>query len=106
MQKRHPGGDETQAQDGANYTPISNQQQLDNQTVPAEFNTATEQTAYKTGFADGFNACTRNTADNRALSNGRTAVYRNAVSRRSAPRRVYYAYNRPSGRSFWQQPKA
>jgi phosphate/sulfate permease len=103
MHKSQPAAAETTAQDRANYTPVSNQQQLDNQTVPAEYNTATEQTAYKTGFADGFNACTRNTADNGTLSNGRTVAYRNAVSRRSAPRRVYYDYNRPSGRSFWQK---
>jgi hypothetical protein len=29
-------------------------------------------------------------------------VYRNTASR-SAPRRVYYDYNRPQGRSFWQK---
>ncbi len=104
MHKSQPVAAETTAQDRANYTPVSGQQQVDNQTVPAEFNTATEQTAYKTGFADGFNAATR-TADNR-VSDGRIApsrvVYRNAVSRR-APRRVYYDYNRPSGRTFWQK---
>jgi len=34
----------TTAQDRAQLHTVSNQQQLDNQTVPAEFNTATEQT--------------------------------------------------------------
>ena len=29
-------------------------------------------------------------------------VYRNSASR-TAPRRVYYDYNRPQGRSFWQK---
>jgi len=32
----------------------------DNEMVPAAFNTAGEQTAYKTGFADGFAAATEN----------------------------------------------
>jgi hypothetical protein len=109
MHKSQPASAETTAQDRANYVPVSAQQQpvsaqqqLDNQAVPAEFSTAPEQTAYKTGFADGFNACTRNTGDNRTLTNSRTAVYRNTASR-TAPRRVYYDYNRPGGRTFWQK---
>lgn len=101
MHKSQPAAAETTAQDQANSTPVAGQQQVANQTVPAEFTTGTEQTAYKTGFSDGFNACTRG-ADNRMLTNSRTTVYRNAVSR-TAPRRVYYDYNRPSGRSFWQK---
>jgi hypothetical protein len=32
----------------------------------------------------------------------RRVVYRNATSRR-APQRVYYNYNQPKGRSFWQK---
>jgi hypothetical protein len=99
MHKSQPAAAETTAQDQAKYTPVSSQQPLNNQAVPAEFSTAPEQTAYKTGFGDGFNACTSN---NRTLTNGRTVVYRNAVSR-TAPRRVYYNYNRPGGRSFWQK---
>lgn len=72
--------------------------------VPAEFNTAGEQTAYKTGFADGYNAAVQ--AENRTVPSGRVAtastrrvVYRNSTS----PRRVYYDYNRSSGRSFWDK---
>ncbi|MFN2530155.1 MAG: hypothetical protein ABR555_02540 [Pyrinomonadaceae bacterium] len=97
----------TAAQDNARYSTISDQQAVpDNQMVPAGFNTAAEQTAYKTGFADGFNACSE-PANNRALSTNRTVrsprvVYRNAVSR-TTPRRVYYDYNRSRGRSFWQK---
>jgi hypothetical protein len=74
------------------------------QFIPAEFNTAPEQSAYKTGFADGFNACTQ-PANNRAvLSSDATApvVYRNRGTRTSA-RRVYYDYRQPRGRSFWQK---
>jgi hypothetical protein len=109
MHKSQPATAETAqntAYDQARYTPVSGQQQLDNQLVPAEFNTPAEQTAYKTGFADGYNAATR--AENGVLSNGQTVVvprrvvYRSANSR-YAPRRVYYDYNRPRGRSFWQK---
>jgi len=75
----------------------------ENQTegVPSEFNTPAEQTAYKTGFADGFQAADQEQA---AASTSRTRyVARNTVVRRNAPRRVYYDYSRPQGRSFWQK---
>jgi len=77
-----------------------------NELIPAEFNTTAEQTAYKTGFADGYNAAV--TAQNgtqpagRASSTRNRVVYRNASSS-TAPRRVYYDYNRSSGRSFWDK---
>jgi hypothetical protein len=107
MHKSQPSTAETVAADNAKYSTVSGQQQLDNQAVPAEFNTPPEQTAYKTGFADGFNAAAQ-TASNGVVTTGRTVVapgrvvYRNASSR-TAPRRVYYDYNRPSNRSFWQK---
>jgi phosphate/sulfate permease len=106
MHKSQPSTAETVAADNAKYSTVSGQQQLDNQAVPTEFNTAPEQTAYKTGFADGFNAAAQ-TASNGVVT-GRTVVapgrgvYRNA-STRTAPRRVYYDYNRPSNRTFWQK---
>jgi hypothetical protein len=72
--------------------------------VPAQFNTAGEQTAYKSGFADGFAAAT---SDNRAVSTTSTVrraparvVYRNSGSRASSSR-VYYDYSRK--RSFWDK---
>jgi hypothetical protein len=81
------------------------------QVVPAEFNTAPEQTAYKSGFSDGFRTC-----DSVAAANGVNTstqylqprvVYRNAgrsyARTYSSPRRVYYDYQRPRGRSFWQK---
>src|SRR4029450_2531707 len=69
--------------------------------VPAEFNTPAEQTAYKTGFADGFQAADQE--KQAAVSNtGTRYVARNSV-RRSAPRRVYYDYSRPQSRSFWSK---
>ena len=106
MHKSQPSTAQTAAADNAKYTTVSGQQQ-GNQAVPAEFNTAPQQTAYKTGFADGFNAAGQ-TASNRAVTTGQTVVApgrvvnRNVASR-TAPRRVYYDYNRPSNRSFWQK---
>ena len=79
----------------------------DNEMVPAEFNTAGEQTAYKTGFADGFAAAAEN-RQSVVNSTGRSTsrvVYRN-VSRSSGNRassnRVYYNYE-PRKRSFWDK---
>src|SRR3989442_1030058 len=72
------------------------------QRVPAEFNTAEQQSAYKVGFADGFQAC----GDGRNVRVARSGVvYRNAPYARSSAnsRRVYYDYSRPKGRSFWSK---
>ena len=70
------------------------------------FNTAGEQTAYKTGFADGFAAASEQ--GTKTVSTARQAapsrvVYRstNSGSRNSA-RRVYYDYQ-PQKRSFWDK---
>lgn len=73
-----------------------------NQAVPAEFNTAEGQTAYKVGFADGFKA---------ANEGGTIPTVRNGVSSNSPvvrstssnSRRVYYNYNKPQSRSFWSK---
>lgn len=82
------------------------------QFIPAEFNSAAEQSAYKSGFADGFRACDTSAAGNRlSASNVQYSqprvVYRNtsrSYARTStSPRRVYYDYQRPQGRSFWQK---
>ena len=78
--------------------------------VPAEFDTAAEQTAYKSGFADGFSAAQGSITGNQMTSGvvytqPRT-VYRNSgrsYARNSSPRRVYYDYQQPKGRSFWQK---
>ena len=71
------------------------------------FNTAGEQTAYKTGFADGFAAA--NDQQVKEVSPSRQAapsrvVYRsaNSGSRTSSARRVYYDYQ-PRKRSFWDK---
>jgi hypothetical protein len=80
------------------------------QFIPAEFNTTSEQNAYKSGFADGFKSCESgavgvNTAN---LQNSQpTVVSRNSgrsyARSSSSTRRVYYDYQRPRSRSFWQK---
>ena len=85
--------------------PVSAEQpQVDQQLAAAGFNTTAEQTAYKTGFADGFAAASEQ--QNKAVSttSARRAsrvVYRNSGSTSSA-RRVYYDYQ-PRQRSFWDK---
>lgn len=82
------------------------------QFIPAEFNSSSEQSAYKTGFADGFRAAEAGLAGSRASAlNLQSAqprvVYRNAgrssAGRSQSSRRVYYDYQQPKGRSFWQK---
>ena len=68
--------------------------------VPAEFSSASEQSAYKTGFADGFRACSSGAAGTQ-LSSSSAPVYRNA-GRRYAHTTTAYS-TRPQGRSFWQK---
>ena len=84
--------------------------------VPAEFTTATEQTAYKSGFADGVQACQGGVAGYQSGSavapTQSRVVYRNTgrssarstARNSSGTRRVYYDYqNQPRKRSFWQK---
>lgn len=81
-----------------------------NEMVPAEFNTAGEQTAYKTGFADGYAAAaeTRQSAVTQGAATTSTrrapsrVVYRNTGSNRTSSNRVYYNYE-PRKRSFWDK---
>ena len=110
MHKGQPATAETRvasAQDTARNAvptaePISN-----NEMVPSEFNTAGEQTAYKTGFADGF-AAAATQAEQRTVPTSSTrraptrVVYRNSGSSRTASNRVYYDYQ-PRKRSFWDK---
>ena len=85
-----------------------------NEFVPSEFDTASEQGAYKTGFADGFAAALSSASSSSRLAPATVApqqrvVYRNTgrtgTARNSSnSRRVYYDYNQqPKGRSFWQK---
>ena len=110
MSKSQPATAETNttAQKAAQTTPVAAEQQVasNNEMVPGEFNTAGEQTAYKTGFADGFAAAaqveqrttTSATSTRRAPTR---VVYRNSGSRASS-QRVYYNYE-PRKRSFWDK---
>jgi len=105
MHKTQPAEAETTtaAQNAAQTTPAPAEQASNNEMVPVEFNTAGEQTAYKTGFADGFAAATQ--AEQRTGTVTRRAptrvVYRNSGSRASS-NRVYYNYE-PRKRSFWDK---
>ena len=105
MHKTQPAAAETTtaAQNTAQTTPTAAEQASNNEMVPAEFNTAGEQTAYKTGFADGFAAATQ--TEQRSVTTTRRTptrvVYRNSGSRASS-QRVYYNYE-PRKRSFWDK---
>jgi hypothetical protein len=111
MHKSQPAQAETAtaAQTSAPVAATTEQQTADsNEMVPAEFNTSGEQTAYKTGFADGFAAASQmenRTASTATATATRRApsrvVYRNSGSRASS-QRVYYDYQ-PRKRSFWDK---
>jgi hypothetical protein len=76
------------------------------QFVPAQFSSASEQNAYKSGFADGFQACQSGANQTAGLQSTQPVVARstNRSVARSSSRRVYYDYQQqPKGRSFWQK---
>ena len=84
-------------------------QATNDQMLPTQFNTAGEQTAYKTGFADGYDAAARGSETvgpapaptrTRATTSSKRVVYRNSASN---SQRVYYDYNQPRKRSFWDK---
>jgi hypothetical protein len=83
----------------------ADQTSADSEMVAAGFDTAGEQTAYKTGFADGYAAAMQ--AEQRTVAPAATrrtssrVVYRNSGSRASS-QRVYYDYQ-PKKRSFWDK---
>lgn len=100
MHKSQPAAAETTT--AAQTTTPATAQQSNNEIVPAEFKTAGEQTAYKTGFADGF-AAAANTSAMSTTTVSRApsrVVYRNRGSRAYSSR-VYYDYGRR--RSFWDK---
>lgn len=92
--------------------------------IPAQFDTASEQGAFKNGFAEGFAACQGNAGTNRSsVGTNRVSTaaaptqrvvyrnsgsnYRNAGSRNahSSSSRTVYSDNQPQPRrrSFWQK---
>src|SRR6185312_4579414 len=59
MHKSQPATAETTTADTSKNAVPADQVTANNEMVPAGFDTAAEQTAYKTGFADGFAAATQ-----------------------------------------------
>jgi len=108
MHKSQPATAETTttaAQDTARTAAPTAQPVSDNEMIPAEFNTAGEQTAYKTGFADGFAAASENRQSSVTTTTRRApsrVVYRNTGNSRASSNRVYYNYE-PRKRSFWDK---
>jgi hypothetical protein len=94
---------ETTTQDTARTaTPVAGEQANE-----MAFNTAGEQSAYKTGFADGFSAASEQETKAVSTTTRQAApsrvVYRNSSSgSRTSARRVYYDYQ-PQKRSFWDK---
>jgi hypothetical protein len=102
MHKSQPAAAETTTQ----TTPANDlAASQSNEVIPAEFNTPAEQTAYKSGFADGYNAAAvaENGTSGAVGTTRNQVVTRNVASRSSAPRRVYYDYNNQPKRSFWNK---
>lgn len=97
---------ESSAQDPGQYTTVANRQGVD-EFNPAEFDTREEQTAYKSGFADGFRAAqggvTGAYVQPGTVYQPSRAVYRSVARSyaHSSSRPVYYS--QPRGRSFWQK---
>ena len=103
MHKSQPAAAETTTAAQTTTPAATTAQQPDNEIVPAEFNTSGEQTAYKTGFADGYAAATNGSGVSTASTVRRSpsrVVYRNSGARASSSR-VYYDYSRK--RSFWDK---
>ena len=104
MHKSQPAAAETRVA-SAQETAKTAEPVSDNEMVPIEFNSAGEQTAYKTGFADGFAAARQAEQRTVTTTSRRTptrVVYRNGGSSRTASNRVYYDYQ-PRKRSFWDK---
>ena len=104
MHKSQPATAETTTT-AAKSAVATDQTSADSEMVQAGFNTVGEQTAYKTGFADGFAAAMQ--AEQRTVAPAATqrtssrVVYRNSGNRASS-QRVYYDYQ-PKKRSFWDK---
>jgi len=102
MHRSQPASAETATAAQTTAAPTGTEQANNNELVPGEFNTSGEQTAYKTGFADGFAAASESAANTAAPRRSTSRVlYRNSGSRASSSR-VYYDYQ-PKKRSFWDK---
>ena len=105
MHRSQPASAESATAAQTNALPAATDQQIaSNETVPGEFDTAGEQTAYKTGFADGFAAASQ--TESRVVNSSSVrrspsrVAYRSSGSRSTS--RVYYDYQ-PQKRSFWDK---
>ena len=106
---RNPDGTNSDVRYAQYQAAVSGREQI----VPAGFGTSAEQTAYKSGFADGFKACESGVAGSQVSSRATAyseprVVYRNTgrsyARTSSSSRRVYYDYQQPRrGRTFWQK---
>jgi|SRR5687767_1993207 len=118
MHSRNTSSNQTVAQDtarpvDAQYAGLRTTEAQRDSYVPAEFDTTAEQTAYKSGFADGFRAAEAGVVGERADATSYAApaprvVYRNTSrasnrTARASSRQVYYDYQEPRKRSFWQK---
>ena len=118
MHSRNTSSNQAVAQDtarpvDAQYAGLRTTEAQRDSYVPAEFDTTAEQTAYKSGFADGFRAAEAGVVGERADATSYAApaprvVYRNTsraarTSTARASRQVYYDYQQPRKRSFWQK---
>lgn len=101
MHRSQPASAEPLTAAQTTAAPAATDQQANNEL--AQFNTAGEQTAYKTGFADGYAAASESAATTTTSTKRSTnrVVYRNTGSRASSSR-VYYDYQ-PKKRSFWDK---
>ena len=103
MHRTQPASAETATAAQTTAAPAATEQQANNEL--AQFNTAGEQTAYKTGFADGYAAASETAVNTTnapaARRTNNRVVYRNSGSRASSSR-VYYDYQ-PKKRSFWDK---
>lgn len=103
-----PGADAQNAAQNAQYQDTAAGRE---QIIPAEFNTASEQSAYKSGFAEGFRTCDSVAAANGVNTSSLASsqprfVYRDASrnyahSSQSSTRAYSSTAQRPQGRSFW-----
>jgi hypothetical protein len=111
MHSRNQPTAETQAAttpgSAAQYAQFQGNAAGQEQFIPAQFNSASEQNAYKSGFADGYQACATGTNNRASTSNLQPVVARSTArssARSSSSRRVYYDYQQqPKGRSFWSK---
>ncbi len=93
------------ALDNSKNSTVAQEQQTQTATdqfIPAEFDTPSEQSAYKVGFADGFRAAEAGVSSLGVVGQPSRTVYRNSGRRYAHSSRVV-TYSQPRGRSFWQK---